>query len=46
MKCIEKRISILKYGLTGNRSQGSTDKGDKSNKLCFAFSNEKSIENI
>ena len=44
VKFVEKRVSILESGLTGNRNQGSTDKGVKSNKLCCAFSNEKSSD--
>ena len=41
VKFVEKQVES---GLTGNRNQGSTDKGAKSNKLCFAFSNEKSSD--
>ena len=44
VKFVEQRVGILESGLTGNRNQGSTDKGAKSNKLCFAFSNKKSSD--
>ena len=44
VKFVEKRVSILESGLTENRNHDSTDKGAKSNKLCFAFSNEKSSD--